>query len=362
MSFRRRLLLLFVVTVLLSIAAVTVTIAALTRGAYDRASDDNTATLVAQFHHEFENRGAEVTSSIHSIAALPEVNRMLVAAAQPAPEYSSFLESAQTIAQAQSLDFLEFVDHRGTIISSAQWPAKFGYHEPLAITAPPGAAFLKEEELPAGAVLGLFAVAEASTLDRKLYVIGGRRLDGSFLKNLSPPPGMGVMLYASPASGGFSPGRLLSAGSPLADPDEIAPVIEQLNRDQRESETIIHTRSGDQTLNTFPLLGGPSHEVVGVLLVTSSRRIYSQLRREIRTAALVGASAGLILAIVVSSWVSVRVTRPVEDLARAAHEVAAGNWDARANADSGDELGELARSFNRMTRQLIDHEQRLVRA
>jgi len=361
MSFRRRLLLLFALTVLSSIAAVTITIATLTRLAFDRANDEDTSALVAQFHHEFENRRAEVSRLIQSVAALPETKGMLVSAAQPAREYGSFLESAQTVAQAQSLDFLEFVDDRGKIISSAQWPAKFGYPEPLATTAAPGKAFLKEEELPSGAALGLFAVAVANSLDHKLYVIGGIRLDGSFLANLSPPPGMSVMLYESPGSGGFSPGRLLSTARPLADPVEIAPVVEHLNHDQGDSERIIHTRTGDQTLYAFPLRG-PSQEVLAILLVTSSRQIYSQLSRDIGTAALVAASAGLVLAMFLSGWASARVTRPVEDLARAAHEVAAGNWNASAQVDSRDELGELAASFNRMTRQLIDHEQRLVQA
>jgi len=361
MSFRRRLLLLFALTVLLSIAAVTGTIALLTRSAFDRASDQNTAVLVAQFHREFENRGADVSRRVGSVARLPETSRMLIAAAQPAPEYGPFLESAQAIAQAQSLDFLEFVDDRGTIISSAQWPAKFGYHEPLAAGSAPRTFFLKEEELPAGALLGLFAVEEASTVDHKLYVIGGVRLDQSFLKALSPAPGMSAMLYQRPASGGFSPDRLLSDGSPQVDPDAVAPAIERLNQDPRESRSIVRSRSGDQTLNVFPLTGA-NHELLGVLLIASSRQIYSQLDREIGTSALAAASAGLLLAMLVSSWASARVTRPVEELARAAQEVAAGNWGVTADVDSRDELGELAASFNRMTRQLIDHEQRLVQA
>src|SRR4029077_18485645 len=122
MSFRRRLLLLFALTVLLSVAAVTLIISTLTRRAFDRANDERTAALVAQFHHEFQNRRRDVTRTIQSIAAGAEANRILVAAAQPAPDYSPFLDAAQVIAETQRLDFLEFADDRGTIISSAQWP------------------------------------------------------------------------------------------------------------------------------------------------------------------------------------------------------------------------------------------------
>jgi two-component system, NtrC family, nitrogen regulation sensor histidine kinase NtrY len=154
-SFRRRLLLLFALTVLLSVAAVTAIISTWTRRAFDHANDERTAAFVAQFHREFQNHGEDVSRRVQSIAASAEANRMLVAAAQATADYSPFLDTAQVIAGAQRLDFLEFADDRGVIISSAQWPAKFGYNDPLVTQSPPGTPFLKEEELPSGAGLGL---------------------------------------------------------------------------------------------------------------------------------------------------------------------------------------------------------------
>ena len=65
------------------------------------------------------------------------------------------------MADSHQLDFLEFVDGHGTIISSAQWPAKFGYpeiaFESLSASSEQGA-FLKQEELQDSTALGLFAV------------------------------------------------------------------------------------------------------------------------------------------------------------------------------------------------------------
>src|SRR5205807_4755917 len=55
-------------------------------------------------------------------------------------------------------------------------------------------------------------------------------------------------------------------------------------------------------------------------------------------------------------------TRPVEDLARAARDVAAGNWNSTVEVTTQDEIGQLADSFNRMTRDLLDHRERLVQA
>src|SRR5207237_1405764 len=55
-------------------------------------------------------------------------------------------------------------------------------------------------------------------------------------------------------------------------------------------------------------------------------------------------------------------TRPVEQLATGAAALAAGDWDARVEVNSADELGKLAASFNRMTQQLRDQRERMVQA
>jgi two-component system, NtrC family, nitrogen regulation sensor histidine kinase NtrY len=114
-------------------------------------------------------------------------------------------------------------------------------------------------------------------------------------------------------------------------------------------------------VHSFPL-SGENSQVLGVLLITSSRQIYTDLRDQIRSAALLAGCAGLMLAILLSSWSARRVTKPVEELARAAHELSEGNWNATADVSTGDELGQLAESFNRMTRELLNQQERLVQA
>jgi nitrogen fixation/metabolism regulation signal transduction histidine kinase len=99
-----------------------------------------------------------------------------------------------------------------------------------------------------------------------------------------------------------------------------------------------------------------------VLLIGNSRRPYVELRRRIRSAALLSGTAGVILAILLSGWAAARVTRPVEQLARAARAVASGDWNTQVAAGSSDELGELAESFNSMTRELLAQREHLVQA
>jgi two-component system, NtrC family, nitrogen regulation sensor histidine kinase NtrY len=66
------------------------------------------------------------------------------------------------------------------------------------------------------------------------------------------------------------------------------------------------------------------------------------------------------LAILLSSWVAARVTRPVEQLAHAAQDVAAGDWNTRVEVTGHDEFSQLADSFNRMTTELLAQKERLV--
>lgn len=363
MSFFRRLLLLFALTVLVSITIVTLIISGLARRAFDRANDERTAALVAQFRGEFSRRGEEVMRKVHAIAATPEAGRIALAAARPSPEYNAFLDTAQSLAEAQQLDFLEFTDDRGAIISSAQWPAKFGYSEPAISSALPQNSFLKKEELSSGSALGLFSVDSVPAGDRKLYLIGGVRLDKAFLSNIELPAGMRVMIYQIPDNAATpSAAGLITSGDTLSEFEKLAPLLRSVQGDAHESSAIIRWNSGEEeTINAFPL-SGSDNRLLAILLVGSSRRAYSDLRHQIRFAALLAAGIGLLFAIGLSSWAAARVTRPVESLARAAHEVSSGNWSVQVPSSSQDEIGELAASFNRMTRELTEQQQRLIQA
>ena len=138
---------------------------------------------------------------------------MALAVSRGPADYSAYVNEAKTLADNQQLDFLEFVDSHGTILSSAQWPAKFGYKESSLLPIRPArrrTAFLRQEELPDGAALSLSAIRQVQVGDNPLYVIGGRRLDKDFIGSLELPAGMRAMLYPNLAKG-FSPTLLVDA-------------------------------------------------------------------------------------------------------------------------------------------------------
>ncbi len=67
-----------------------------------------------------------------------------------------------------------------------------------------------------------------------------------------------------------------------------------------------------------------------------------------------------VTAVLVARWLARSTTRPLGDLARAADRVADGELDTRVPPARPDELGRLAASFNRMTRELQAYVQALT--
>jgi len=372
--FRRKLLGVFALTVLLSVAAVALLVSAVTRRAFDRSEDERTAALVTQFRREFNRQGEDVARRVAAIAASEEASRMTLKLNQPQADSGPYFELAKTSAENSQLDFLEFLESDGTIVSSAQWPAKFGYQDSAIGSFPvevDQGAFLKQEELQDGTALGLFVVRATRVGERPVYVIGGRRLDRNFLAGLDMPAGMRALLYQNRGDH-FSADLLIDPSTPSPDktrsPEKLQPLVDAV-RDYGQEMTGVVAWSGDQAedevFHAIPLLGagaGKDRPLLAILLIGNSRRSYVELKRHIRSAALLVGGGGILLAILLSSWAAARVTRPVEQLARAAQDVAAGNWNARVDVNGDDELGQLAASFNRMAAELLGQRERLVQA
>jgi nitrogen fixation/metabolism regulation signal transduction histidine kinase len=120
-------------------------------------------------------------------------------------------------------------------------------------------------------------------------------------------------------------------------------------------------RADEEVFHAIPLRGvGKDRPLLGILLIGNSRRSYVELKRHIRDSALLAGGGGIVLAILLSSWASARVTRPVVQLARAAQDVTSGNWNASVHVEGHDEVAQLAESFNRMTSELLAQKERLV--
>jgi signal transduction histidine kinase len=358
MKFRTRLLLIFTLALVASVAVVDLLVLGSTRRAFERSERQRADALALQFRNEFDRRGRELVRTVNAIAASEGTRNIAIQ-----PDYTQYYDYAAPQAATHDLDLLELVAADGAIVSSAQWPARFGYKEEWLTSGEDWkqrGAFLRREELPAGVTLALMAVGTAAEGDRKLYVVGGRELDREFLSTLVLPAGMRVLLYRNLA-GGFAPSQLIDAGGPAAGPALLRPLIEQVLAGRRESFGIVGSGAAAESFHAVPL-PGLDNSLLGVLLIASARRDLVELENSlVRTGAMV-AAAGILLGILLSWWAAARVTRPVRRLAESAGRVAAGDWSATVDISSADEIGQLAGAFNRMTRELAAQRERLVQA
>jgi two-component system nitrogen regulation sensor histidine kinase NtrY len=376
MSFRKKLLLLFAATVLLCVAVISASVYSTIRRSFEQADQYRANAVAAQFRSEFQRRGSEVVRKVGSVAASESVQRMALDIDRGVTDSGEYVGEARTLAAQQQLDFLELVDYRGTILSSAQWQAKFGYPETAiseAATADPAGAFLKREELPEGATLGLFAVRVARIGEQPFYVIGGERLDQGFLSTLDIPTGTRVLLYQN-LDAKWNPRSLLDLNGPAAGVDKLSFLIAKVRDTSQESQAVIHWTSDPADAEVFhaiPLTGpifntanrsAENQQLMGILLVGSSRRPLIELQRQVISTAMLVGGIGILISVLTSLWFAARVTRPVVSLAEAARRVAAGDLAAKVEVESSDELGELAVSFNRMTEDLAQQKDRTLQA
>ncbi len=358
MMFRTRLLLIFTVTIVAAVGMVEVLVLASTRETFERAQMQRAAVLTAQFRSEFKRRGQETVRTVEAIAASDAVRKIALQ-----PDSAEYYDYAAPLAKSHALDLLELVAGDGTIVSSAEWPARFGYKEDWLTSGEDWAgrgAFLRREELEQRVTLSLVAVAVAVEGDRKLYVVGGQELDREFLGTLVLPEGMRVLLYRS-LEAQFTPSELIGAAGPSAHAELLRPLIERVRKERREASATIGSGAEAESFQAVPL-PGLEGGVPGVLLIASSRSELVRLENSLLWTGVWVAGAAILIGIALSWWATARVTRPVRRLAESARRVAAGEWDATVEVSSADEIGQLARTFNRMTGELVAQREKLVQA
>jgi len=352
-------------TVVASVTVVAYGVTHYTRAAFEEMDAQRTEALVAQFQKEFAQRGEEVARQVENIANAEITLRMALDLARPNADQSLYVHDGTGAAQDHGLDFVQFVNSDGTLISSAQFPSRVGYKNDWVIANKnwrDSHAFLTKEELPDGVALSLTVVRTLPVGDKNFYIIGGRRLDQNFLASLVLPAGMRTLLYQN-LEPDFAPAELTDAGGAVPQPERYASLIEQSKKQPQRPVIGTINWSADpasaEAFHAIPLTGR-NNELLGILLVGSSRRELVLLTQRIEwIAASVGAGA-LLIALLLIWWFSARITQPVEELAVAAREVASGRWDARIDVRTYDEVGQLATAFNDMTRTLGVQKERLL--
>jgi len=359
-TLRQKLLLMFSLTVVGFVAAVAWTVSLRVRRVFEDIDRDQTTALVAQFQRAFDQRAAETAATVERVAASDELHRTSLEISS-GRDASQYLTIAGNLAQNYHLDYLELVSHDGSIISSAQWPARFGYTE-RSISAAGKPAYLNDENLPDGtSQIGLFAARLVPGSSPALYVVGGRQLNADFLADFPQTPATKGYLYRN-LSPDFDAVNFTGALQNETIPFR-ALVTQALSAGNNAAGIVYLTPRREDSVNATAIpLKGRDGAVLAVLVVANSRRGMVEVQRHIRDIAFGVAGIGILFAVGASLWIAARISRPIEELARAASQVAAGDWNTRVDIRARDEIGVLGRSFNNMTNQLTDQRDRLVQS
>jgi two-component system, NtrC family, nitrogen regulation sensor histidine kinase NtrY len=327
MTLRTRLFSLVAAVVVFTTVAVTLAMSASARSAFAAWDEQRTSALVGDIHREVARRGEEAARQVERIAESEQFRRLALDLGAPGTDRSQYVREAGAMASAYGLEVLDIVAADGTIISSAHWPARFGYPHPWArvggAASRSKSAFLRTLETPEGMALAAVAARRVITGGGDIVLAGGHTLDDRFIQSLELPPGVRV-------------------------------------RFERNTESKI-SAEGAETVQVSPLVGQDG-QAVATLVVATSRRELTNLLERMRWTALGLGAVAVALGFVLSYFVASRVTRPVEQLADGARAVASGDWDVELDVRASGEIGALGAAFHTMTRQLVDQRERLVQA
>lgn len=365
MSLRWRLLLIFGSIVVGTVVIISYVVSAGARKAFHSFEDNQVEAVKNQFTKEFELQGQNLSLRAEVIARSQQVREMALALSAPGGDPAPYLNLASSLASQQQLDYLDIFGSDGAIISSAEWPARFGVRESW-ITEVPNwdqqSYFLREQGTAEGKNLALVDVKQVSGVDRNFYVLAGRRIDSVFLKNLSEVlPGNTRLLLWQPE--GSSSGDLEDASGAIPVPDDLKSVLEQARNGNQEVRGHIRIDGASYSVRAIPRAGRESRTLAVVVIATSQAEL-NDLQTQIRTSALLIALAGVVLSIIAGGWWAGRISRPIEDLTSAAEDVAAGNWQRKVDnaGANNDEVARLIASFNQMTNELLRQRDRAVQA
>jgi signal transduction histidine kinase len=255
------------------------------------------------------------------------------------------------------LNYLQVFDDQGHALSTDRWRVRIGREDPegwSVVTRPTPDAVVHTRTFRGKKEVALETSITIELNDREFHVVGGRLITPDIVEDLTR------------SAGGL--GYVSMRDSTRIMPDGVAP--ENLSRLVGAEQHVIdgHTFVVGQAAEGEPArivlvpIRGADGTVIGDVVLRLSQARLVNLARELSWAFVGVAAIGLVLAWAVGFWFARRITRPVEQLALAARRVGVGRAPGAMPRASDDEVGDLVRSFRRMTDDLAESRRELVRA
>ncbi|ACV24467.1 cache domain-containing protein [Methanocaldococcus fervens] len=103
------------------------------------------------------------------------------------------------------------------------------------------------------------------------------------------------------------------------------------------------------------------NEVIGMLFVGTPEKPFIELQQNIKTHTILIGFLSIILALSVSLVLSEAIIGPIKKLKYAAEKISSGNYNIHVDVSSDDEIGELAKAFNKMAEDIRKSHEELKR-
>ena len=141
-------------------------------------------------------------------------------------------------------------------------------------------------------------------------------------------------------------------------PETVAAIAESMGGEQ--SSYAVGTLDGyleQRRLNSFSRVDGKSGNLLYLVIVTGELAGQSAFAVQMTERTVVISIWVVFAAIVCVSFISRRITKPIQEIGNAAKEFANGNFNARVDVQGPDEIEELGNAFNHMAGSLAKHEE-----
>ena len=322
MSFRARLLLGFGAVVLVPLTVFGWRIREVMANRLTAEYQQRVAALVSVIRADLDQRSAGIAQRLVALRdAIARDNRFRVAALQGG-ERTYLLDYAGDAMRLAGLSLLQIQDETGRIVSSGHFRNEYDQSDPalprLLAAAPAGTA-LVEARGAEGPFLALARVDSLRIGGRRFTLVGGIVVDSSLLARLTPDAELTVAV-ALPSDTSSGPDPATQVVSALAVP--------------------------------FVMAGDSARLLPARIVVSHSLASLVALRRGVALSFLVAVLVTALIALLLASWLSTRISRPLTALAAKTADVDMDRLDVAFDSDRPDEIGALSRLLGAMTERL----------
>jgi signal transduction histidine kinase len=322
MTFRARLLLGFGAVVLVPLTVFGLRVRVVMTNRLTTEYQHRVAVLASVIGADLDRQSAGIAPRLAAVRdAIARDNRFRAAVLQGG-ERSYLLDYAGDAMRLAGLSLLQIQDETGRIVSSGHFRNEYDRADPalprLLAEAPAGTA-LVEARTAEAPLLALARVDSLRVGSRLFTLVGGMAMDSSLLARLTPDSELTVA---------------------VALPSDTATAVDTAT--QVVSSLVV----------PFVTVGDSARLLSARIVVSHSLASLVALRRGVALSFLVAVLVTGLIALLLASWLSTRISRPLMELAAKTADVDMDRLDVAFDSDRPDEIGALSRLLGAMTERL----------